>query len=172
MEVLQTSDAWQQDLLLVFDFSNHRSRSTTATCLTPASNSALPDVGSHRITRVKERKFHRSVAIRVEVASDISIVEQSGHLHHEVVTVNEQPNISFHVHKQRGISQALNEAVFFQDLRVLRLPTSTGVHCVLHALSQQANVFQIVSILTSEPLFLLTRELHKHSSHWYLTLSV
>ena len=49
----------------------------------------------------------------------------------------------------------------------MRLPTSTGVDCATQALSQQANVFQIVSFLTYEPFFLLIWEFHKHSSHKY-----
>ena len=78
-----------------------------------------------------------------------------GTLHHEVVTMKEQPNIPFHVDRQHGIAKTLDETVLFQDLRVMRLPTSTGVHCATRALSQQANVFQIGSVLACEPLFLL-----------------
>ena len=38
------------------------------------------------------------------------------------------------------------------------LPTSTGVQCAKHAPSRQANIFQIVSVLTCEPLFLVHRK--------------
>ena len=47
----------------------------------------------------------------------------------------------------------------------MRLPTSAGVHCAIHALSQQANASQIGSVLACEPLFRLVREFHEHSSH-------
>ena len=57
--------------------------------------------------------------------------------------MSEQSNISFHLHKQCRIAEALNETVSFQNLRVVRLPTSTGVHCAIHALPQQPNAFQI-----------------------------
>ena len=57
--------------------------------------------------------------------------------------------------------------LFLQDLREIRLPTSTRVHRATHAPSQQANVFQIRSVLTSEPFLLLVRELDKSSSHSY-----
>ena len=39
------------------DFANPRFRSTVTTCLVSASNSPLPDVGSHRITRFKNDAF-------------------------------------------------------------------------------------------------------------------
>ena len=112
--------------------SNSRSRSTITTCLVSASYSALPDAGPHQITRCKNEAFHRNVAIRMELSRALSIVfrEQdacepflfmTGHRHHEVVTVNEQSNISFHVHKQRGIAEILDETMFFQDLYVTTL---------------------------------------------------
>ena len=83
-------------------------------------------------------------------------------LRHEVVTVKEPSTISFHVHKQRRIAETLDETTLFQDLRVMRLPISTGVQSAIHALSQQANIFQIVPVLTCEPLVLIIWEFHKH----------
>ena len=52
----------------------------------------------------------------------------SGHLHHEVVTVNEQSEVPFHMYKQCRIAEAMDETVLLQDLRVMRLPTSTRIH--------------------------------------------
>ena len=74
------------------------------------------------------------------------------HLHHEVITVNEQANISFHVHQQReGLLRPWTNSCFFQDLRVMSLPSSTGAHCATHALSQQANVFGPLSHHVGDP---------------------
>ena len=46
--------------------------------------------------------------------------------------MNEQSNISFHLHKHYRVAEALDETVSFQDLRAVRLPTSTSVHCAIH----------------------------------------
>ena len=113
-----------------------------------------------------ESSVHFSIVFRDQDAFE-PFVFMSGHLHHEVVAVNEQSYISFHMHKQCKIADSLDEAMFFQDLRLMRLPTSTGVHCAIHPISQQANVLQIVSVPTCEPLFLLMGEFHKHPSHLY-----
>ena len=40
-----------------------------------------------------------------------------------------------------GFGQTMDETMFFQHLREMRRPTTTGVHCAIHALSQQAHVF-------------------------------
>ena len=44
-------------------------------------------------------------------------------LHHEVITVNEQSDFPFHMHKQCRIAEALDETVLLQYLRIMRLPT-------------------------------------------------
>ena len=88
----------------------------------------------------KDTSAHRGDNTGVQILADVSVAL--------FVVKNQKP---------RGL----------QDLRVVRLPTSTRVHCATHALFQQAIVPQIRSVLTCKPFFLLVRELHKYSKHWY-----
>ena len=63
-------------------------------------------------------------------------------------------------------STCLGRYCALQDLHVIRFPTSTRIHRAIPAHFQQANVLQIGSILTCEPVLLLVQEFYKYYSHW------
>ena len=146
IEVLLTWDAQQHKLHLAFSspIPDREAPSQRVSCqppthLSPARCGIPPD------HTVQERSFHRGVAIRMELprARSIVFLEQDAF-------------------KLFGIAETLDETMYFQDLRAMRLPTSTGVHCAIHAL-EQANVFQIDVRASHSPHLLSST--HTHSSH-------
>ena len=67
-------------------------------------------------------ELHRALSILFREQDALEpFLFMGGHLHHEVVTVDEQSKISLHLQKQCRITEAMDETVFLQDLRVVRL---------------------------------------------------
>ena len=128
-EILPTSDASQQELQLVLTspIPDREAPPQRASCQPPTQSCQMSDpTGSHDSRKKIPSKrcylngtfpctFHRTS----KTGRFRTILFTSGHLHHEVIAMNERSNVSFHVHKQTGIPETFDEVVFFQDLRVM-----------------------------------------------------
>ena len=121
---------------------HHRDVCRVSLQLCPASCGVPPD------HTVQECAFRCNASIRVDLPCALSVVHGelhalepylfvSGHLHRDVVAVNEWSRVS-----DRGITESLSESGSCQDLRAMRLSTRARVHCAV-----QCTFFQQASVL-------------------------